>query len=440
MPRHGVSLTERSTSPEVIMDKLTLTKLKEAITGPYAAFRSLTRLEPAGGPSDKLFPPTFVKEGNSETKYAIERRRIGGREVSVVLLDSVASQANRMEEALLAAWRSGELDFPLVQVDFSKQEGLDDLEQISALQAPHRIADAILRDSVLGGKPFRHTAVGTAFTESSPTRATGMYQHCPTALVFGVWDSTGPKGGLGAKFQRCLTSEIIGLDAITGVKTASRIDPLSIERKAGPVLQKKGDPMEWTLDEKEAEKDKSGKPVPFKGGKEKGLPSAINHGNIPPSLDFEAGGVTISQAVQTVVMSLTGLRRLRFPTDTQGKPFPAEARALAEPAARTALAALGLAAVVYQRENGYDLRSRCVLVGMEPLCFELLSNDGAPPARLALDRAGAQALVAEAQLEAKKAGLGWDRGPVNLEPAPKLVQLIRHSRDLLRAGEAEAEA
>ncbi len=422
------------------MEKLNLSKLREAIVGPYAAIRSVTRLEPAGGPSDKLFPPTFVKEGQSETKYAIESRRIDGREVKVVLLDSVASQANRMEEALLEAWRRRELDFPLVQVDFSGKEGVEDLEQISALQAPHRIADAILRDSVLGGKPFRHTDVGMAFTESSPTRATGMYRYCPTALVFGVWDSTGPKGGLGAKFQRCLTSEIVGLDAVTGVKTASRLDPLSIQRKAGPIFQRKGEPLEWTLEEKEAEKDKAGKPVPYKGGKEKGLPSAINHGNIPPSLDSEAGGVTISGAVQTVVLSLAGLRRLRYPTDTQGKPISPEVRPQAEGAARTALAALGLAAVVYQRENGYDLRSRCVLVGKEPLAFELLSNDGAPPVKLVLDRAGAQALVAEAQAEARKMGLGWDRGPVNLDPAPKLVQLIRHSRDLLRAGEAEAEA
>jgi len=165
----------------------------------------------------------------------------------------------------------------------------------------------------------------------------------------------------------------------------------------------------------------------------------INHGNVTPTLDSEAGGVTISSAVQTVVLSLTGLRRLRFSTDVQGNPVAAEVRPQAEGAARAALAALGLAAVVYQRENGFDLRSRCVLVGKEPLSLELLSNDGAPPVRLALDVAGARALVAEAQAEARRLGLGWDRGPIDLVPAPKLAQLIRHSRDLLRAGEAGAE-
>ena len=33
-----------------------------------------------------------------------------------------------------------------------------------------------------------------------------------------IWDSTGPKGGLGAKFARVLTSEIVGIGASAGVK------------------------------------------------------------------------------------------------------------------------------------------------------------------------------------------------------------------------------
>lgn len=425
------------------MEALSLEVLTTAVGGNGAAIRAITKIEPAGGPGDKLFPPTYVKEGKAETKYAIETRRVPvnereSRESQVVLLDSVASQANRMEEALLEAWRRQELSFPLVQVDFSEEKGVDDLEQISALQAPHRIADAILRDSTLGGKPFRHSDVGMAFTESSPNRATGMYRHCPTALIFGLWDSTGPKGGLGAKFQRCLTSEIVGIDAIPGAKTASRIDPLQIEKKAGPVFQSAADPLDWTLNEKEAAKDKKGQPVPAGGKGESGNPSGINHGNIPPGIDLESGGVTISHATHTVVLSLAGLRRLRFPTAADGSKIPDADRAQAETAARTLLAALGLAAVVCQRDAGYDLRSRCVLVPTEPLVFSLVGNDGSKPKSFTLDRAGAAKLVAGAHEAAKKRGLGWERGPLNLKPAPKLVQLIRQSRDLQRVESAEA--
>lgn len=424
------------------MHEIDLARLQKAVGGSAAAIRSITRLEPAGGPGDKVFPPTYMKEGRATTRYATETRRIDGREVLTVLLDSVASQANRMEEALLEGWRRGELPFPVVQVDFSQVEGLEDLDRITALQAPHRIADALLRDSVLGGTLFRHTEIGQAFTAARPNHATGMYRFCPTAVLFGVWDSTGPLGGLGAKFQRCLVSEIVGIDVVTGVKTASRIDCAGIERKAGPVYKHKDPAQEWTLDPEEAEKDGKGNPVLFtrkgaEGKDNKGTPAVINHGNIPPSIDAEVGGVTMSHAVQTTVLSLPALRRLRFTTDTAGKPIPTEQRDAAENAARVALAALGLAAIVYQRDNGYDLRSRCLLVANEPLTLEIVDRDGGEPERCNLSRDGAAKLLAAAEAQAREHGLGWDREPVTLKPAPKLAALIRKSRELRQAGEAE---
>lgn len=420
------------------MTTLDLETLKKAVGGGAAAIRALTRLEPAGGPADKVFPPTYVMERNAETKYALEKRRVGEDEVQTVLLDSVASQANRFEEALFEGWRRGELAFPLVQVDFSTQEGLEDLEQITALHAPHRIADALLRDSTLEGVPFRHANVGKEVTDARPAQATAMYKYCPTALVFGVWDSTGPKGGLGAKFQRCLVSEIVGFDVTTGVKTASRIDPAGIQTKAGPVFKHKDPEQEWTVDEKDAEK-KSGKPVEFSrsggGDGKKGSPSAINHGNIPPSVDREAGGVTMSRAEQTTVLSLAGLRRLRFQTSCAGERIPDAKRDDAETAARTALAALALAAVVYQRENDYDLRSRSLLVAKNPLSFEVVSRDGSKPAEYTLSKTEAAALVKAAEEAARAFGLGWDPKPITLIPAPKLAGLIRKSREVAATAE-----
>ena len=417
--------------------KLGLTELSAAVAGGAVAVRARTRLEPAGGAGDKIFPPTYVKDGRSQTKYAMEQRVVEGCTVQTVLLDSVASQANRIEEALLEGWRRGELQFPVVAVDFDGVEGLQDLGQITALQAPHRIADAIFRDSVdEHGTPFRQTAVGREFADARPNHATGMYKHCPTALVFGVWDSTGPRGGLGAKFQRCLVSEIVGYDALAGVKTESRIDPLGIEKKAGPVFELKGQPGEWTSIEAEAATEKS-KPKMFsrKSGGEKGSPAAINHGNIPPSIDVEAGGVTISHAIHTVVLSLAGLRRLRFQFRVDGTPIPAGERDAAEAAARTALAALALAGVVYQRNDGYDLRSRSLLVAAEPLTFEVISRDGGMPVRYDVD--DASDLLSRATAEADRHGLGWAATPVMLTPTPKLSYLVVKSRELIAAGGSE---
>lgn len=79
------------------MTGLTLEVLNEAVKGSAAAFRCRRRLQPAGGDGDKVFPPTFAG-----AVYAIEKRRVSGRAepVQCVLLDSVQSQANRMELAL----------------------------------------------------------------------------------------------------------------------------------------------------------------------------------------------------------------------------------------------------------------------------------------------------------------------------------------------------
>lgn len=440
---------------------LDLDTLARAVTGGAAAFRANVRLAPAGGPGDKVFPPTYMKEGRAETKYAFETRRVGDREVRTVLLDSVASQANRMEEALLEGWRSRELKLPVVQIDFTGDPELADLDKITALQAPHRIADALLRDSTLEGEPFRRSSPGRALTDARVGNATAMYRYCPTALVFGVWDSTGPKGGLGAKFQRTLVSEIVGLDAVAGVRVGSRIDPAAIQKAAGPVFQSKADGTDWTPFPHEAkalEKGDGKKSKPIKAsakseesptealipfsrrgaeGSDKGTPAAINHGNVPPSIEADSGGVTISHALQTTVLSLPALRRLRFQEDCSGTRLPDDKRIAAERAARTTLAALALAAVVYQREQGYDLRSRSILVPEEPLTFELLSSDGGTPTRFRLDKAGAAKLLGEAQAAASRLGMGWELSPITLQPMPKLVHLIKKSRELSARGETD---
>ena len=102
------------------MQKLTYEDLKQAVSGTAAGIRSITRLEPLGGPADKLYPPTFgdavrlpvpvgeVREERRKTKYALEWRRIAGTAKLCVVLDSVASQANRMEVALLDGYDRGE--------------------------------------------------------------------------------------------------------------------------------------------------------------------------------------------------------------------------------------------------------------------------------------------------------------------------------------------
>lgn len=402
------------------MSELTLDMIQAAVRD-AAAFRAVTRLEPAGGPADKVFPPTYLG-----AQYHRERRRVGDEEVDTVVLDSVQSQANRMELALLAARDREELSFPLIVTEFGEE--LPHIGRITALDAPHRIADAIFRDSLLDGVRFRDSDVGKKFTSVSAQNATPLLELCPTALVFGVWDSTGPRGGLGAKFARALVSEIVGFDAVDGVRTASRIDPLPIAARVEVYVTSTGG---WTLEPSEAATGKKGEP-------ERRRPSELNLGNVTPDLARDdrrnplPGGVTISHALQTTVLSVAALRRLRFP-------IPSGISGDVDEAARTLLAALGIAAIAYGRREGYDLRSRCLLVPTEHTALELVPGDGTEAERYELPPARAAALLGEAAEAAMRVGLPWSGDDIVLRPEPKLVDLVRRSEALLAEQPAETD-
>jgi CRISPR-associated protein Csb1 len=117
---------------------LHLEKLSDAVDN-AAAFRRRRTLQPAGGRGDKIFPPTYPGEGrNASPRHVFERRRINGHEVVCVLIDSVQSQANRLEEALLLSARTGYIALPRLVVDFPSS-GLNGVPEISSLEAPHRI-------------------------------------------------------------------------------------------------------------------------------------------------------------------------------------------------------------------------------------------------------------------------------------------------------------
>ncbi len=406
------------------MSQLTYQGLADAVAGQAVALRSRLKLHPAGGSGDKVFPPTYSVDGQSEHKYVVEKRQVGEAESTTitVLLDSVASQANRAEMALLEGWENGELLFPVPYVDFS-DSSLTDYEKLTVLEAPHRIADAIFRDSLLDGTLFRFSDIGQAITDATPRNATDLFRYAPSGLLFGMWDSTGPKGGLGSKFQRAYVSEIVGFDAQPGMKVGSRLDPLQIEKVATQDRAfNSADPSEvWTLDSTQAEVDNKGVPKYASRGSdsgEAGQPSKINHGNIAPSIDSQAGGVTISSALQTTVISFAALRRLRF------KGYSKDA----QQAARTAVAALGVAAIAYQIELDFDLRSRCLLVPSHQPMLELVTRDGAESEVLEVGRAQSAEILRQASEHADQAGLRWESREIRLLPAPKLLELIRRSR------------
>jgi len=404
------------------MSDLTIDVLRKTVEGPAAAFRCRRRLQPAGGEGDKLFPPTFAG-----AVYAVEQRRVPGREapVTCVLLDSVQSQANRMELALQEAVNAGKIHLPLVEVDFSEHDPTGDVEadekagrlidaigKVTSLQVPHRLADAILRDSELDGVEFRKSGIGRTLNTVSLANATPLFELCPTALLFGMWDSTGPKGGLGPKFERVVVSEIVGIGAEVGdLLRGVRRDPLEI--RAAVKVQKYANGS-WQVADPKA----------------KGFvaPSEINHSSVPypkrrdqKSDDNYYAGATVEYAEQTTTLSLIGLRRLRFPVN--GKLEETSDRA-----AQVVLAALSLCAATLAFEPGVGLRSRSLLWPDGPMVWELLERPGTEPRKFELTSQEAIALLTEAIGSARQSGLTWREKPVALKPSSELLRLVRLSQ------------
>ena len=367
MPEH----TEQS-------KELTLENLKEAVRS-AAAFRLRLKLTGTGGDGDKIFPPTYAGG-----VYAVEDRRIGGKVVRCAVIDSVQSQANRMEEALLdaflPAWRDLDpkaavaCDLPVLALR------VDNHGWVNSLTAPHRVHDAILRDSeieeerTINGKTekvgvrFRDSTIGRKIVAARLHDAAALYEHCPTALIFGTWDSTAGEGLDAARIPRAVVSEIVGVDITAGVRTASRIDPLGIRAQSATVYQLKDDEDDWTLEESEAARTDKREAKRFGKGK----PSDINHGNVTPDMPrfdrqeirkqnldrlpdllettplqlryelssgdgridshgsfrsdevrirpgaVKPGGITMDHALHTWTLSFTQLRRLRFPMPSTG--------------------------------------------------------------------------------------------------------------------------
>lgn len=381
---------------------LSFESLYDSITGSFSALRIVRKLNPAGGKGTKVYPPSY-----SEGKYAFEDRIIDDRLVSTVILDSVQSQANRMEEALLRAYRKGDLLFPLIEMRLP--DGVTGNGRITTLEVPHRIADAIFRESELEGVDFRLSKVGKAFANSNIGNATGLLNYCPQALIFGIWDSTGSKGGLGNKFSRAIVSEIVGINAKQGVQTSSRLDPL-VHYGHKIIRTDKG---EWKLSNGEKE-EKS---------ESKAKISEINLGNVTPTLEREKfGGVTIDHAIQTIVLSLPSLRRLHFP-------FNGEETEKNNNYSRTLLVSMSLAAIMYMMDEGYDLRSRCLLVPAGDVVLEIIANNGSIT-QYSISKDISRKIFNEGVLKIKEIGIPWPEEPIVVYPNARLRSVIENELEI----------
>lgn len=375
-----------------------------------SALRRIRRLQPAGGKGDYLAPPTYPHPEKEKEKkkwgvHSYETRRINDENVKCVLLDSVQSQAARMEESLVnltkGEYRTKSTDgksmtpipkdcipaIPKVAVDFTNEADISDIGVVTSMELPHRIFDAAIRDSMLDGNQFPRTSIGREIASSTTRNATPILKYSTTSLVYGAWKSYWG-GTLTARFQRCITSEIVGINAQECKSPASKTDVLNIGKDV-KISMKDGD---MRLDEK---------------GKK---PSEYGYGSIV-SKEIPSLGVTVDHAKQTTVITLAGLRRLHF-------------QKADESAARTALASLAILGA--EGEPTYSsLRSRCDLTQDGEAEWELVEVDGTTkPFKFDLIEVVEWLEESSKDLEP----YAWKKEPTVIRPSKSLVDLIKKSR------------
>lgn len=375
-----------------------LTSIMEA-----QALRSNIDLDPISGPGTHIFPPTYADGGG----HAVETLQNGTHRV---LVDSVASQANRQEVALVAARDAGEIDFSDVYVDLSDTDS--DVAELSATEMPHRLSDAILRDSEIDGVAFGKTEVGKRIISATQKDLSSLIEMSPTTVLYGCWFS-----GFGVtsplRLQRSVVSEIWAHNAIMGVTVGGRSDPLGIE--SIPLYAKPDGG--WTALESEAEADKAGKPKSF------GRPSEIKHGQIPPNISEQ--GITADVITLRWALSLPAIRRLRFGGDAR------------DTAGQAYTVALGILGRVLDHDAGYALRSRCDLISNGPLSIDVIDRNG-EVATHTIDKAAALQLLREAEGMMQAAGLSVCKR-VNAKPSQKLIDLIAKNAEHQAASNEVAE-
>ncbi|SDE62547.1 type I-G CRISPR-associated RAMP protein Csb1/Cas7g [Rhodospira trueperi] len=180
------------------LDEATLNGWTDAPLGPVAlTLRQV--MQPVEGPGSVIFPPTYADLG-----YCIDRLSDGTR---VALIDSVGSQANRMEPLFKHKPYSDLV--PKVTIALGNGKVVD------LLDVGHRLGDALVRASGLS------EAVRDAFHAFTETgSAVPIAKLAPTSLVFGAWDSRGE----GSKLPRLVSSTIRAWD-VDPIHRAAQYNP-----------------------------------------------------------------------------------------------------------------------------------------------------------------------------------------------------------------------
>ncbi len=169
-------------------------------------------LVPATQPDDIIFPPSYANPSEKKGDPPVYNIDGEGSE-SVCVLDSVPSQANRVEP-IFGRKPYREL-VPQIVIKFK-----DGLER-SVLEIGHRIADAAFRGTELGSR------IAEVLVKHRDGDSTDLAKLAPTSLVFGAWDSRGTQ----VKIPRLVISIVRAKDVVRRTRSAQYFPAISYERE-----------------------------------------------------------------------------------------------------------------------------------------------------------------------------------------------------------------
>jgi CRISPR-associated protein Csb1 len=220
------------------------------------------KLLPVEGEDGVIFLATYADIG-----YNIDELSDGTK---VVTIDSVGSQANRMEPIFKREPYASLV--PQIEIEYGNEKA------ISILEAGHRLGDAIVRSTELQGpaqQAFR------LFLDAND--ASEIAKLAPTSLVFGVWDSRDTQ----AKLPRIVQSIVRAWD-VDVLKRSAQYNP-ALDYAALDVFSE---------DDKRKAEGRAESPLAQRG---------FVH---VPATDTPGGVVARGPIVRDVTVNLVALRRL----------------------------------------------------------------------------------------------------------------------------------
>jgi CRISPR-associated protein Csb1 len=167
-------------------------------------------LMPVEGSDGVLFPATFAAGDGFPGGYNINPYGDEKDGRNVCLIDSVGSQANRIEPLFIRE----KYRHLVPQIVITAGE-----KQVNILEAGHRAGDALVRCSSLQDE------IEAAFAASIHGDAAPLAKIAPTSLVFGVWNSRGQKGNQD-KRPRLIASTIRAFNVRELTRRAQYVPPL----------------------------------------------------------------------------------------------------------------------------------------------------------------------------------------------------------------------